>query len=100
MKLHTREWVIGTLPKGMKSTVENNACSQCTCSAFSKRERSISRSPIGTDKSSSFFYYSSSNAYWEDPGVSTAISTSYDTSTNRNDDTTSDDTHIDGDYEF
>ena len=101
MMLHTRERVIGTLPKGMKSKAENNACSQCTCSAYKKRERNTSRSPIGIDKSSSsFFYYSSSNAYWEDPGVAATSSTSYDTSTSRNDDTTSGDTYIDGDYEF
>jgi hypothetical protein len=55
----------------MKFKAENNACGQCTCSAFKKRERNTSTSPIGLDKSSSssFFYYSSSNAYWEDPGV-------------------------------
>ena len=101
MKLHTRERLIGTLPKGMKFKAENNACGLCTCSAFKKRERNTSTSPIGLDKSSSsFFYYSSSNAYWEDPGVAATSSTSYDTSTNRNDNTTSNDTHIDGDYEF
>ncbi|MDQ4067542.1 MAG: hypothetical protein M3114_08150 [Thermoproteota archaeon] len=79
----------GTMPKGMKAK-PSSACILCFCSEFiekkyqhlpsvapqqlqqqqRQREKSKSKTPIGIGgDSSSFFFYSSSHTYWEDPGV-------------------------------
>jgi hypothetical protein len=79
----------GTMPKGMKAK-PSSACILCFCSEFMEkrhqhlpsiapqqlqqqqrqRQKSKSKTPIGTGgDSSSFFFYSSSHIYWEDPGV-------------------------------